>query len=333
MKKNINFKGFFMNLGRFLGLGAALGISLAIHNVHGMHHVRKVALPLALIGAGGIHLYLATDKTKMFKNVTTGIDQYLNGKHFPDDHVEASPLIKDFVHAVLEREGVYEPSTVKVYTRPYPSSDASSCRTRNISAIILNQLFAQSLTKSLTKQSGQKYSHLNKTLSFKTLSLDYRENLALKRASIVHEAAHNEHQALLTRAIAQCIIPLATSSVNCILFANMCERYNCLNRSRLVCASSLIAFVLSGLLTKEINELLYNKLCRLQEFWADDAVTEPDEIAVMMHYVNLYDDPSPQDPIERVKYTYASLHSIHPHGHERAARFERRLQAMKATQQ
>lgn len=282
------------------------GCAAPMHGAQYKHFARKAATAASWLGAWGIYSYLtATSPIKQMLGSIRDAKHHFNLTQF-EDLEKASPLITDFVHDIMKREGIAAPESVHVYIEPSDDFTAWAYQNKNFRSITIESGWAEWFATTL--KSGNTPSFCSaKGEVWKPSAEEY---LDLFRATLSHEAGHIKHGHRKKKIIAGIAIP-ATFLAAPLLKPNYAFGYR----------SGLIAL---GAISYIIPNLLLAKFSRICETQADDAISVPSEMAFMAKFYRLTSSQPPKDIFGYIE----SLDHTHPSNLEGADRLEHRLQRL-----
>ncbi|MEX0849267.1 MAG: M48 family metalloprotease [Candidatus Dependentiae bacterium] len=272
-----------------------LAIGTLSSPLYAMHHAKRIWSELGT----SIHFALASQMA------VGGIIAMREDNTHP-----APPLIKDFVHTILERENVEKPEKIKVHITKEKSSEYATNGTK----VTLAQEEAKILDHILkTDPTNRPYYTLTKESQDCSVyeKWTYQDYLTCSKAILAHEAAHIKNKDV-KKMIASCFpIPIGTL---------LLSRYKPLYQ---IIKHGMFTKVISGLGLNEINKLIFFANRRHQEKRADEAIVHRDEIKEIIKYLTFYAhiDPKPSS-------LYELLHNDHPSDMSRINRFAKRLEEM-----
>lgn len=254
------------------------------------------------VAGTGIHFGLAG---WMFKK---GVDRLLidEDKEIEEGSVRAPKSLTKYAHTILEFKGIKNPTNIMVRINGDPSSPYAA----STKALFIDIREAKRLVQCLGSLSDEQLDiYIDNQMGCSThITWSTGEYITRSIACLGHEAHHLEHNDILRETAAHFIIPALTL---------LTSRYKPILA---LTGKSISTKILSGAFLHEANKLLLAAYKRHQEYAADDAVTEPAEMLMLIKDLNATSHAYPPNPS-----IYGLLKSSHPDPRYRIERMANRL--------
>ena len=284
---NLNKKSWIL----FLAICAA-------HNNYGMGHTKRALSAAGTIAHYGLAGWMCKEGVERLM-LCTDNDAILDATS-----EEAPEHLQTFVRNIMKREGVKNPDEIKISIYTDPQSPYAS----GLNTIFIDFDEAMKLTGSFISNDPIKVSknvHLGCSVTTKWTNKEY---ITRSIAMLRHEIAHIKNNDALCSAAACFLIPAMTL---------------CASRYKPILSlinKNVPTKIGTGIALNTMNNILKGQYSQYQEYRADDAVTEPIEMLMIMKDFNANSHVFPPNPS-----IYGQLTQDHPDLRYRIKRMSERL--------